>query len=392
MFGRPRSLLFPLRSRLFLSRPIISFQKNEDHYEIYFDEEKTRIATFAWLRDHCRSSVNYNQRTHQRSIEVPIITTPVAHNIKANLLEVEWQDGHKSEYDLTWLKSNCTNDRSKFRPKIQPLLWDAKSAPWPVVHFSDYMASVDGLRKALEMIGKHGFCVVSRAPVSTENGTLVVANRLGPIMNNIYGMYWELAANSSKEKNTYSDSSFGSLSLSPHTDATYYTQAAGIQVFHCLQEADEGGENVLVDGFKVASDFKRAHIEGYEFFSKTPLEAEYVHDEPQEHYHNVDYVFKHHPLNDELLMQVRINAYDRAPHQMTLGEQRKFYKYFPLLLRETKSSDNMFVTRFRPGDVVLVDNWRVMHGRNSFEGKRIMSGCYIERDAYLSRARTLGLL
>ena len=41
------------------------------------------------------------------------------------------------------------------------------------------------------------------------------------------------------------------------------------------------------------------------------------------------------------------------------------------------------------GTVVLFDNFRVLHGRSSFTGKRRMVGCYLNHDDFRSRAVTL---
>lgn len=87
-----------------------------------------------------------------------------------------------------------------------------------------------------------------------------------------------------------------------------------LQVFHCTQPADVGGENILVDGFNVAEIIREKHPETYKFFSEFPIEAEYIHDDPDDHFLNLDFVFKHHPVTKEL-QQFRFNIYDRAVHR-----------------------------------------------------------------------------
>ena len=160
-----------------------------------------------------------------------------------------------------------------------------------------------------------------------------------------------------------------------------------------MQEADVGGENVLVDGFNIAKKFREHCPRGFEFFSRTPLCCEYIHTltVPNEHYYSTDPIFKHDPQDKNKLLQFRYNAYDRAPHQLSLGDQRKFYNYLPRLAREVQDTSNGYWFRLIPGTILLVDNWRVMHGRNAFSGKRIMSGCYATRDDFMSTAKSLGL-
>lgn len=41
--------------------------------------------------------------------------------------------------------------------------------------------------------------------------------------------------------------------------------------------------------------------------------------------------------------------------------------------------------------VIFIDNWRVMHGREAFTGLRQLCGCYLTRDDILCAARGFGL-
>ena len=52
----------------------------------------------------------------------------------------------------------------------------------------------------------------------------------------------------------------------------------------------------------------------YKFFSEFPIEEEYIHDDPKDHFLTLDYVFKHHPVTGQLT-QFRFNIYDRAVHR-----------------------------------------------------------------------------
>ena len=49
-------------------------------------------------------------------------------------------------------------------------------------------------------------------------------------------------------------------------------------------------------------------------------------------------------------------------------------------------------TPFSPGDLILFDNRRMLHGRAAFDpqsGVRRLEGCYLDRDEILSRLRVL---
>lgn len=46
----------------------------------------------------------------------------------------------------------------------------------------------------------------------------------------------------------------------------------------------------------------------------------------------------------------------------------------------------------QPGTVVIYNNWRILHGRTSFTGKRFFGGCYVSMTEFLSKARILKLI
>lgn len=69
-----------------------------------------------------------------------------------------------------------------------------------------------------------------------------------------------------------------------------------------------------------------------------------------------------------------------------------FYKALRVLTTEIFSPDNEWRFRLRPGTIVVFDNWRVLHGRTAYDGRRQMVGCYVSRSEFLSVVRTMGLL
>ena len=89
----------------------------------------------------------------------------------------------------------------------------------------------------------------------------------------------------------------------------------------------------------------------------------------------------------------RFNPYDRAPLSTLYGDDiNKFYASYRALSSLIHDKRNMIQMKLKPGDVLLVDNWRVLHGRTSFSGRRVMCGAYLPRDDWISLARVLGLL
>jgi trimethyllysine dioxygenase len=40
-----------------------------------------------------------------------------------------------------------------------------------------------------------------------------------------------------------------------------------------------------------------------------------------------------------------------------------------------------------PGEAMLFDNWRVLHGRKAYAGKRTLCGAYLNHEDFESRLR-----
>ena len=83
----------------------------------------------------------------------------------------------------------------------------------------------------------------------------------------------------------------------------------------------------------------------------------------------------------EHLQRVRYNNDDRAPlTHLSLDQVDLFYQHLPALLSAFRRPDLTVQVKLARGDMVVVDNHRVMHGRTPFHGasKRKLVGCYAE--------------
>ena len=75
------------------------------------------------------------------------------------------------------------------------------------------------------------------------------------------------------------------------------------------------------------------------------------------------------------LIQIRLKSDNRATHaNMKLEDQIKFYDYYPKLVDMSKDEKLVKTFHLNAGDVLVANNWRLLHGRTSFTGERILSG------------------
>ncbi|XP_037779925.1 trimethyllysine dioxygenase, mitochondrial-like [Penaeus monodon] len=349
----------------------------------------TLALTYPWLRDHCRCPKCYNYKTFQRIHDVykiPLNIRPASVKTNKDGVVLEWPDGHKSQYDYKFLWQNSfESKRTSF--KEQRVLWTAAKfpkEPLTTVPLSELTKpDKEGLKKLISSIMKYGFGFISEVPADVES-TRAAVEQICPLKTTFYGEAWAMEANME-----YADTAYSKERLGAHTDTTYFSQACRIQVFHCFLAADQGGENLLVDGFSVAKQFHDRHPEGYKFLSETAIPSEYI--EEGRHHLSLDTIFKHDPAKGRI-KQFRYNIYDRAPlSSIPLEHMQEFYLHLRNLTSIIRNPKNEYWIKLEPGKVLLTDNWRLMHGRAAFSGKRVMGGCYLDNDDFLSKANVLGI-
>ncbi|KAM7225347.1 hypothetical protein CapIbe_023324 [Capra ibex] len=367
------------------------WQQHEDHFELQYANNVMRFD-YVWLRDHCRSASCYNSKTHQRSLDtasVDLCIQPKTIHLDETTLFFTWPDGHVTRYDLDWLVKNSYEGQKQ--KVIQPrILWNAEiyqQAQVPAVDFQTFLETKEGLKNFLQNFLLYGIAFVENVP-PTQKHTEKVAERISLIRETIYGRMWFFTSDFSR-----GDTAYTKLALDRHTDTTYFQEPCGIQVFHCLKHEGTGGRTLLVDGFYAAEQVLQKEPEEFELLSKVPLKHEYIENvgECQNHMIGVGPVLNIYPWNKELYL-IRYNNYDRAViNTVPYDVVHRWYTAHRTLTRELRRPENEFWVKLKPGKVLFIDNWRVLHGRESFTGYRQLCGCYLTRDDVLNTARLLGL-
>ena len=117
---------------------------------------------------------------------------------------------------------------------------------------------------------------------------------------------------------TMKDTAYTSLALGAHTDTTYFTDPAGLQMFHLLSHTDgEGGKSLLVDGFNAARTLKARSKSAYDWLCKTPIPWHASGNEgititPAKKFPVLSFADHFNEDPDPRLLQVRWNNDDRG--------------------------------------------------------------------------------
>uniref|UniRef100_A0A3Q0SDN0 Trimethyllysine dioxygenase, mitochondrial n=1 Tax=Amphilophus citrinellus TaxID=61819 RepID=A0A3Q0SDN0_AMPCI len=300
-----------------------------------------------------------------------------------------WPGGHVSKYSLSWLAENSFERKKQLT--VQPrILWNSdiyRNANIPSSKWDKFMSCNDELKKFLQNYLLYGIAFVDDVPATVE-ATEAVTQRVGLVRETTYGRMWSFTSDFSR-----GDTAYSQLALDRHTDTSYFQEPCGIQVFHCLKHEGTGGRTLLVDGFHAAEKLRQKSPENFELLAQVPIRHEYIEttDSHRNHMTGIGPVLNVYPWNNEMYL-IRYNNYDRSvintvPHDMV----RRWYVAHRELTTELRRPENELWLKLTPGKVVFIDNWRVLHGRESFTGLRQLCGCYLTRDDVLSAARCFGL-
>ncbi|KAM9348925.1 trimethyllysine dioxygenase, mitochondrial [Symphorus nematophorus] len=379
-----------MQSRACSARPA-TFRLLEDCLELSYGGTPMRF-NYVWLRDHCRSASSYNSKTNQRNLDtgsIDLTIRPDNTSVQDGHLVLTWPGGHVSKYSLSWLAENSYE--GKKQSSVQPrVLWNSdiyKKANIPSAKWDTFMSSDDELKKFLQNYVLYGIAFVDGVPATVE-ATEAVTQRVSLIRQTTYGRMWCFTSDFSR-----GDTAYSQLALDRHTDTSYFQEPCGIQVFHCLKHEGTGGRTLLVDGFYAAEKLRQRSPDKFELLARVPIGHEYIEntDNHRNHMTGIGPVLNVYPWNNEMYL-IRYNNYDRSvintiPHDVV----QRWYVAHRELTTELRRPENELWVKLTPGKVVFIDNWRVLHGRESFTGLRQLCGCYLTRDDVLSAARCFGL-
>ena len=144
----------------------------------------------------------------------------------------------------------------------------------------------------------------------------------------------------------------------------------------------------LVDGFTVTEDSKNENPEFYKILSEVKVRFKFIDKEVV-----LDDWSELIKLNDDkTFKQVRFSPrLDYVP--MLDKEKLDLYYKARKKLSEMYNSDKYRIEfKLVPKDLMMMDNYRLLHGRTSYEvkeGNRFLQGCYIDYDSTEGKLRHL---
>ena len=298
--------------------------------------------------------------------------------IKKKKLNVKFTDGLESEYFIKDLLDEI--NKNFFNKKI--FLWNSKIVKKPVFKFNKEMFNNKEGYYFLENFYKFGFAIVKKTP-DKKNFIIKFANSLGVVRPTNFGKLFNV-----KTSKKACDLAYTPLPLAAHTDNPYRKPIPGIQILHCIKNDSIGGESTLTDGFAVAEYLRKNFKNYFQILSKIKIRFNYT---------NKNTVLENWGETIELdknntIKKIRLSP--RLDYVPILDKKdlNKFYKARSFFIKLCNSKKFVIKFKLNPGDLLIMDNYRILHGRTSYSmkiGERYLQGCYIDHDSTESKLNIL---
>lgn len=332
-----------------------------------------------WLRHNCVCQACCDTVSGQKYLDIadlhPELRIEAIERVSAGDVVVCFSpDGHVGRYtawQLLRARMSAASRDSPLAPELR--IWGAEIAEQrPLYDWPRLKTDIAERLNWINDIRMLGFAMVRGLPTTPGMLEEVVA-LFGRIRENRAGRLFDVSV-SAKPTNL----AFTSTSLPPHTDNPYRNPGPGLQLLHCLQATSTGGESVVVDGFHGLALLRREDQEAYDLLCKVPVRyANHTGDhwfETEEPAVRIDHAGK--------LLQLRVNARSWCGPVGEPDVVVRYYAAWRAFIAILDRPELRFSFRLGPGDMFVVNNHRVLHGRSSFDvaSPRLLQGCYSDFD------------
>ena len=344
--------------------------------KVFFENQGLRkeIHPF-WLRERINGDKFIDKGSQQRLFD----PTKLKENIKIDnlnlskdFLEVTFNDGACTKLTIQNILKEFSNiNEVKYIKKIK---WDSSLKDFKNFEFKDNFFEEKEMYDALVSFYQYGFVIFKKVP-TRDNFIVNFANSIGSIRRTNFGEFFDV-----KSKPNPNDLAYTSLPLAPHTDNPYRNPVPCIQMLHCIENEVSGGFSTLVDGFTVTQKLKKDFPNYHKILTEIKVRFQFMDQTVV--LEDWAEMIKLDDNGD--FKQVRFSPrLDFVP--LIDIDKLELYYSARKKISELYNSDKFKIEfKLSPGDLLMMDNYRLLHGRTAYdanEGNRFLQGCYIDYDS-----------
>jgi gamma-butyrobetaine dioxygenase len=357
-----------------------------------------RVLCFpaVWLRDNCPCPACRDPDSGQKLKDITDIpnglVVAAAEDTGESVVVTYAPDRHRSTFSRSWLADHAldgdgggggTQDDGRTEDGKQ--LWlpaDLDGLPqgsWP-----RYLAGPADRARVLDAVLRWGFVLLRDVPAEAGM-VLEVAASFGFVRETNYGRLFDV-----RVEPRPGNLACTSRRILPHTDNPYRDPAPTVQLLHCLRAADDGGQTSLTDGFAAARELRATDRETFQIIAGTPVPFGYT-DESTE-LRACQPLIQLGPRGR--VRGIRFNDRSARPLRLPYAEVSAFYPAYRRWAELLARPERQLNLRLAPGDCLIMDNTRILHGRTAFGGTggtggRHLQGCYADLDGLASTLAVL---
>lgn len=358
----------------------IEVAKNKKRITFFHDKRNIELHPL-WLRERITNSQYLDQATGQRLYDPAELSQKLKIKkalIKKNNLNVEFTDGIQSSFRINEIITEINKNITK--EKIY--LWKSNIKRKPIFRYKTNLINDKDGYIFLKTFYEYGFTILRNTP-KKMNFILKFANSIGVVRSTNFGKLFNV-----KTKKKVSDLAYTSHALPAHTDNPYRKPIPGIQILHCIKNSSDGGYSTLTDGFSVAKYMEKNYKNYFKLLSSVKTRYTYVSNKT---------ILENWGETIELNKEGEIKKIRLSPRLdyvplIKRNQLHEFYKARSMFIKLCNSKKFMIKFKLNPGDLMVMDNHRTLHGRTSYNlknGERHLQGCYIDHDSAESKMKYL---
>lgn len=347
---------------------------------------QVRHFHYVWLRDNSWSGDSRVSQSGERMLFSAGIREDIAPlDVTFDPLQglrVAWNDGHTASYSTQWLRRHDYSEHARAQRRHVPRLWDASLENLPTFAHQDVVGTDEGQIAYLDALRDFGAAVVRGVP-SVPGEVERFAQTVGHVREVAFDRVHDVRHDPSGYNVAHTPGE-----LKPHTDLPSYSWPPSVQLLHFLVNQADGGENTLVDGWRVLEDLRRADPEAFRTLTEVPV--------PYQLFSDTEDTQASAPMvqlnTDGSVRTFRFSNQLALPLSVPFEQVEPFYAAYRRLGRMIDSDEYKLKFKTADGDLLTVHSHRVLHGRLPYDptsGARHLQDVYMEWDDLLARRRVL---